>query len=38
MSYYEEYDFVPKDIEDKGMAIVGNIQTVLEDVLEILQR
>ncbi|MCD8014177.1 MAG: NAD-dependent protein deacetylase [Lachnospiraceae bacterium] len=29
----DKYDFVPKNIEDKGMAIVGNISTVLEDVL-----
>ncbi len=30
----DQYDFVPKSIEDKGMAIVGNIATVLEDVIE----
>ncbi len=29
----DKYDFLPKDIEGRGMAVVGNIQTVLEDVL-----
>ncbi len=29
----DKYDFVPESIEDRGMAIVGNIATVLEDVL-----
>lgn len=28
-----KYDFVPKDIENRGMAIVGDIATVLDDVL-----
>lgn len=30
----DKYDFVPKNIEDKGIAIVGDISTVLEDVLK----
>ncbi len=31
----DKYDFVPKDIEDKGMAIVGNIADVLDDVMAV---
>ncbi len=30
----DTYGFLPEDIEEKGMAIVGNIATVLEDVLK----
>lgn len=28
----DKYDFLPLKIEDKGMVIVSNIATVLEDV------
>ncbi len=30
----DKYDFVPEAIEDRGMAITGNIATVLEDVIQ----
>lgn len=30
----DQYDFLPKDIEDKGMTILGNIDRVLRDVAE----
>ena len=29
-----QYDFLPKDIEDKGMAIVGDIAKVLKDAVK----
>lgn len=32
ISVNETYDFLPEQIEDKGMAIVGNIADVLEDI------
>ncbi len=30
----DKYAFLPRDIEDRGMVIVGNIATVLEDVVK----
>lgn len=32
ISVNAEYDFLPEQIEDKGIAILGNIASVLEDV------
>lgn len=41
-SYYiainNQYDFLPKQIEDKGMTIVHNIANVLEDVRKEMER
>lgn len=34
----DKYDFLPRQIEDKGMTIVGNIATVLEDVKSELEK
>lgn len=30
----DRYDFLPKEIEDKGMTIVGDIAKVLRDAAE----
>ena len=30
----EQYDFLPKDIEEKGMVIKGDIAKVLKDAAE----
>lgn len=32
ISVNAEYNFLPEQIEDKGIAILGNIASVLEDV------
>ena len=32
------YDFLPQTIEDRGMTIVGDILTVLDDVVQKLQK
>ena len=34
----DKYDFLPKDIEDKGMVICGDIGRVLEDAAKRMER
>ena len=34
----DKYDFLPKDIENKGMVICGDIGRVLEDAAKRMER
>ena len=34
----DKYDFLPKDIEDKGMVICGDIGRTLEDAAKRMER